>query len=77
MKRFPFPRELEVAKALCTHRKVQKEECAGKKICDQQRFGAVEHGGTLSIRKETSSLLCRATGKELRASDSKAPRTSL
>lgn len=38
---------------------------------DQQGFGTVEHGGTLKVRIETSKLLFRATGKEMRASDSK------
>lgn len=51
-----------------------KSRSVESKSCDQQGFGAVEYGRTLRLRKKTPKLLCRAAGKEVKASDSKVTR---
>lgn len=55
----------------CIHIRRHKSRNVQGKSCDQQGFGTVKHGGTLKVRTETSKLLFRATGKDMRDSDSK------
>lgn len=43
-----------------------------KKSEQLQGFGVEEHDGTLSIKTMSFNSLCRAAGREVRASDSKA-----
>lgn len=57
----------------CNHS--ERQTCMGKrkKKSEQlQGFGVEEHDGTLSIKTMSFNSLCRAAGREVRASDSKA-----